>query len=164
VGERVLARSFSREMWGYGMESFYDLHIVEPFNTNPAYPFESCDNAYVQAMVETGYVGLSLIGIILLVPAIRAARDWWKIPKPENAICAVLLINMLQYYFMMTNVAIYGWGQTGYMLWTWVALTWSYGELTSKKKVVDLKQKAQQIDELDLAWALSHRVDFQRNR
>jgi hypothetical protein len=145
VGEKVLARSFSRQMWGYGMESFYDLHIVAPFNTNPAYPFESCDSSWAQAMVETGYVGLFLIGVLLVVPALTTLKNCLKLPKPDNALCWVLLINMLQYYFMMTNVALYGWGQTGFMLWTWIALSVSYAELVRKAAVpIPVKSPAHQ--------------------
>jgi len=150
VGQNVLARSFSREIWGYGMESFYDLHIVAPFNTNPAYPFESCDSSWVQSMVETGYVGLVLIALVILVPILRTLRDWWRIPKPDDALCLVLFINIVQYCFMMTNVAIYGWGQTGHMLWTWIALSVVYGALAQKKPVA-LKQEAQKSEELEFA-------------
>jgi hypothetical protein len=150
VGEKVLARSVSRQMWGYGMESFYDLHIVAPFNTNPAYPFESCDSSWAQAMVETGYVGLVLLILLLIVPAMATLRNCWKIPKPDNGLCWVLLINMLQYYFMMTNVALYGWGQTGYMLWTWIALSMSYAALL-KKAPAEVKAESPAAQELNFA-------------
>jgi hypothetical protein len=122
VAEKALAKSTERQIWGYGIESWFYLDLKAPFGTNPEYPFLSCDNAWVQLTAETGYVGLVLIALLLFTPALMALRDVLKIPKPDNYLSWVLLINMAQYYFMMTNLAIYGWGQTGYMLWMWIAM------------------------------------------
>ena len=126
VAQQELDKSFPREMWGYGPGSFYYLHIVAPFEGNPAYPFESCDSSWVQLMVETGYVGLLIIALLLIKPAVLAFRDWRKILRPEGYLCGILFINMLQYFFMMTNVALYAWGQTAYMLWIWIAISMVY--------------------------------------
>jgi O-antigen ligase len=123
VGANALAREPARMLWGYGLGTFYELHLVAEFNGNPNYPFDSCDEAWVQQMVETGYVGLGIIALLLITPALLTLRNMWRVPKPYSYLCWVLFINMLQYYFMMTNVDIYGWAQTGYMLWIWIALS-----------------------------------------
>jgi hypothetical protein len=36
------------------------------------------------------------------------------------------LINLVQYYFLMFSVAIYSWGQNGYMLWFIIAMSMAY--------------------------------------
>jgi hypothetical protein len=134
VSTGAVERSLSHELWGYGLESFFYLHLRAPFGTNPEYPFASCDSSWAELMVETGFVGLGLIGLLLLTPALIMIRDMRRIPKPERAFLGVLLINMLQYYFMMTNVAIYSWGQTAYMLWMWIALGMVYRSAIVKQE------------------------------
>jgi len=145
VGVNALAREPARTLWGYGMACFFELHLTAPFLDNPAYVFESCDNAWVQQMVETGYVGLFLLAILLGTPALLTVRNVWKIPKPDNYLCWVLFINMVQYYFMMTNVAIYGWGQTGYMLWMWIAMAMIYPALKEAESAAEREDAAQQV-------------------
>lgn len=132
VGADALSKEPARTFYGYGMGTFYDLHLVAPFNTNPAYPFESCDEAWVLQMVETGYVGLALIASLLVLPALLTLRNLRRIPKPHRFLCWVLFINLVQYYFMMTNVEIYGWAQTGYMLWMWISILMVYPPLVQR--------------------------------
>jgi O-antigen ligase len=135
VGTQALARDPIRKLWGYGLESFYYLDLTGPFNGNPEYHFLSCDNAYVQAMVETGYIGLLILVLLLGAPALLLMKDMWRIPKPHNALCIVLLINMIQYYFMMTNVGLYGWGQTTHMLWACIAMSMAYRSAVRGQRV-----------------------------
>jgi O-antigen ligase len=134
VSLEALGKSPGRELWGYGLESFYHLHLRAPFSTNPEYPFESADSSWVELMVETGYVGLLIIAILLLKPAVLVFNDWRRIRKPQNYLCGILLINMAQYYFMMTNVALYAWGQTAYMLWMWIAAGMVYKHVLQREK------------------------------
>ena len=133
VAYHALARDPLRAVWGYGMESWYDLHLVEPFGTNPAYPFDSCDSSWVQAMAETGYVGLGLFILLLFKPAHRALVSFAKTRKSSHYLYLVLLINMIQYYFMMYSVGLYSWGQTGYMLWMWIAMVMAYRNIEQKQ-------------------------------
>lgn len=126
VATRALDRSASRQILGYGLETFYLLHLKAPFYTNPAYPFESCDSSWIELMTETGYVGLLIILALLFKPLILIIRDALSLPEPDRLLPWVLLINAVQYYFMMTNVALYGWGQTGSMLWIWIAMAMVY--------------------------------------
>ena len=142
VAQQALHKSFKRELWGYGLESFYSLHLTAPFYDNPAYPFESCDSSWIELMVETGYVGWLLIAILLIKPAMVLLRDFRKISKPQRYLCAILFINMVQYYFMMTNVALYGWGQTAYMLWMWIAMAMVYKNALANEKSAEEETEA----------------------
>jgi O-Antigen ligase len=153
VGERALARDRTRELWGYGLESFYYLDLTGPFINNPEYHFLSCDNAWVNLMVETGYVGLLIIALLLAMPAVITVRYCCRIPRPDNYLCWILLINMLQYYFMMTNLAIYSWGQTGYMLWIWIASAMVYGALKQRELIRDKSSVELPVElQTELAW------------
>jgi len=148
VGADVLARDPIREVLGYGMGTFYDLHIKAEFNGNPNFLYESCDEAWVQQMVETGYVGLGIFALVLITPALLTLRNMWKVPRRYRYLCWVLFINMVQYYFMMTNVAIYGWGQTAYMLWIWIAISVIYVPLVQKETVADDRVEFSQAEPL----------------
>jgi O-antigen ligase len=136
----ALERSPARMLWGYGLESFYDLHLRAPFYTNPKYPFESCDSSWIELTVETGFVGLFIMAMLLIKPAVLLFRHMRTIPKPESYLCGIILINMAQYYFMMTNVAIYSWGQTAYMLWMWIAIGMVYKHLLQKQKNMEVAE------------------------
>ena len=148
VGANALARDPVRKVLGYGLGTFYELHLVAEFNGNPHYAFDSCDEAWVQQMVETGYVGLGIIALLLLAPAALSLRNLWKVPKPHNYLIWVLFINMIQYYFMMTNVDIYGWAQTGYMLWTWIAISMIYVSLVKKEAVVQERAELSPVESM----------------
>lgn len=133
VGANAINKNASRELLGFGMGTFFQLHLVAPFNGNPNYVFTSCDEAWVQQMVETGYVGLGIVALVLLTPLYLTLRNLRRIPKQHRYLCWVLFINIVQYYFMMTNVDIYGWGQTGYMLWIWIAISMVYPALADRE-------------------------------
>lgn len=122
VVDQALSRSPSREIMGYGMESFFYLDLRAPFYNNPSYHFLSCDSSWLELLEETGYVGLAIVGTLLILPVLITLRKIRRIAKPDRPLYWLLVINMLQYYFMMTNVALYAWGQTGYMLWIVIAL------------------------------------------
>ena len=134
VATKALGQSPGRALWGYGLESFFYLHLKGPFYTNPEYPFDSCDSSWIELMTETGYVGLLIIAALLLKPVVLILRNLRKVPRSERFLLGALLINMLQYYFMMTNVALYSWGQTAYMLWMWIAMAMVSMRLLEKER------------------------------
>jgi hypothetical protein len=146
VGSKALAKDGLREAVGYGLGTFYDLHLVAAFNGNPEYHFDSCDEAWVHQMVETGYVGLGIISLVLIVPALRTLYKIRKVPKPQRYLCWILFINMIQYFFMMTNVDIYGWGQTGYMLWVWIAIAMVYPALVQRETQAPIKELSRRVE------------------
>jgi O-antigen ligase len=133
VAQRALARDFRRQLWGYGMESFFSLHLEGELVGHP-YPFLSCDSAWIELMVETGYVGLALIAALLLKPAWRAWRDFRAGRGPEKYLSLTLLACLVSYYFMMTSVAMYAWGQEGYMLWILIALVMAHDRLLRRSE------------------------------
>ncbi len=126
VSVKAISKSATRELWGYGMESFYYLHLEGPFLGKEGHLFESCDSAWIEAMVETGFVGLGIFFLLLVSAAVRGVRSLPLLPKPDRYLQWVLVVNMLQYYFLMLSVAIYGWGQNGFMLWMTIAVSLAY--------------------------------------
>ncbi len=134
VSKQALAASTQRSLWGYGMESFYDLGLEGEFLGRPDHKFLSCDSAWIELAMETGYVGLVLIAMLLFKPALMAFRNFWKLPKPDRYLSLVFFVDMVAYYFMMTNVAIYSWGQNGYMLWILIALSVGYRSVTQSER------------------------------
>lgn len=110
----------SRTLWGYGLESFYDAHVEGQFLGKP-HMFLSADDAWAELLVETGFVGLLIILLLLFTPAVIAWKEFRKTRGPEKYLCSVLLINLLVFYLQMYSVGMYSWGQNGYMLWVLIA-------------------------------------------
>jgi O-antigen ligase len=102
--------------------------------------FLSCDNAWVELMVETGFGGLLIIALTLLKPALVAWRQYQRFPVPERQLSLFLLVNMIIYYFQMYTVAMYSWGQNGYMLWVLIALTFAHGKCRERKAELSASQ------------------------
>jgi O-antigen ligase len=84
--------------------------------------WKTCDDNWADFLYETGYVGLLLIGALLLWPVWLALRNYWKLPRPENALSGVLFICLAGFDFLMLSVAAYSWGQQGYMNWILISL------------------------------------------
>ena len=124
VTEKLL-QSPTRALWGYGLESFYDLKLEGDFLGKP-HVFLSCDSSWAELMIETGFVGLGIIILILLKPAWRALRDHQILPAPGRYLSLMLLVNLIIFYFQMYSVGMYSWGQNGYILWILIAITFAY--------------------------------------
>ena len=77
-------------------------------------------------MIETGYVGLFLVAFLLFKSVMIGYQYSRKRKNPDTLLCMALVISILMFCFMMTNVAIMGWGQQSYMLWIILALTVTY--------------------------------------
>src|SRR5712692_2601721 len=125
---KTVSKDMTRELWGYGMESFYYLGLEGELNGRP-YRFLSCDSSWLEVMVETGYGGLLIIASILFTPAWRAWRHFRHSSDRHRHANLYFLVNMVAYYFMMLSVAMYSWGQTGYMLWIIIAASLAYSRL-----------------------------------
>jgi hypothetical protein len=154
VAREALAKDTSRAIWGFGPESFYDLHLEgEDPITGHTVKYESCDSAVVDIMVSTGYVGLLLVTVLLLKPAAVSLRAFATLPKPANSLCLVLLSNLVAFVFMMLSVMNWGWGQQTYMLWIILALCMVYPGLTQNKSsseqyaMVPLREEGWQVAE-----------------
>jgi O-Antigen ligase len=119
ISMQALGRDLGRSIWGYGMESFYYLGLQGQLFGKP-YRFLSCDSAWTELMVETGYVGLVIIASVLLTPLWRA---WKSVRGSPDRVQLYLANSMFAYYFMMMSAAMYAWGQTGYILWMLIAVS-----------------------------------------
>jgi len=128
---KAVSKDLTRSLWGYGMESFYYLGLEGELYGHP-YQFLSCDSAWLEFLVETGYVGLMTISLILLLPLWYA---WKAMKKAPDRIQLYLVSIMLSYYFMMLSAAMYGWGQTGYILWMVIAASLVSKRLRDKASV-----------------------------
>jgi len=118
----AISRSPGPAMWGSGLETFFDAD-VEGIFLGQMYRFRSADNAWAELAVETGFVGLLILAILLFKPMFVG---WWqsrKLPPPDKYLSAVLFVNLLVFYFQMYSVGMYSWGQNGYMLWILIAAT-----------------------------------------
>jgi len=118
----AISRNPGRAMWGYGLETFFDANVQGIF-LGQMYRFRSADNAWAELAVETGFVGLLILAILLFKPMFVG---WWqsrKLPPPDKYLSAVLFVNLLVFYFQMYSVGMYSWGQNGYMLWILIAAT-----------------------------------------
>jgi hypothetical protein len=122
-----------RALWGYGPESFFYLGWQGPFQGHMV-PYDSCDSSIAQLMIETGYVGLLIVALILFKAGLSTLRDSFRLPKPDNYLCAILFANICAFCFMMTNVAIFGWGQQTNMLWVVIAIAMVYPRLVLKER------------------------------
>lgn len=132
---KAVSKDIGRSLWGYGMESFYHLHLKGELYGRP-YNFVSCDSAWLELLVETGYVGLLTVGLILVLPLCYA---WKELRQGPGRIQLYFMSAMLSYYFMMLSVAMYGWGQTGYMLWMIIASSLACRSLRTRVPVARFK-------------------------
>jgi hypothetical protein len=140
VAKEELAKNTGRSLWGYGPESFYYLGITTEFLTNGemhTVKVESCDSAIVELMMDTGYVGLFLMAVLLLKASLIAFGQYFKISSPANVLSLLFLVNIAAYCFLMTNVELFGWGQQSYMLWIIIALAMVYPHVVGAADVVE---------------------------
>lgn len=139
VATEALATNFERQLWGFGMESFFYLGLKGELVGKP-YEFLSSDSAWVELMVETGYVGVLILAILLGQALFVSWRNFRRLPGPENHLSGVLFSSIAAYCFMMTNVGLYSWGQNGLMLWTLIALSFAYGRIVTRKRAEEVVQ------------------------
>ena len=111
----------TRALWGFGPESFYDVHLKGTLAGKP-FDFLSCDNAWVEMLVETGFVGLGIMLCLLLTPAWLVWRGFRKKAGVDRQLSLVLFVNLVMFYLQMYSVGMYSWGQNGYALWILIAI------------------------------------------
>ncbi len=121
-------RSAKRALWGYGPESFYYLNIEDEFMGHIV-KYESCDSSVAQLLIETGYVGFLIASGLLLQAAFLTRRSFGKLAPPDKYLSLVFLTNIVTFSFLMTNVAIWSWGQQSTMFWILLALSVCYPRL-----------------------------------
>lgn len=120
-----LSKSGTRFFFGYGPETFKLLELRRNFHGR-LHHFWSCDSSWIGFLFSCGVLGfLSMIYLLMSILFIiyryisRNAREARDVMVPSFA-------NVLIIYFLMTNVAIYGWSQFGYLFWIIVATSLAY--------------------------------------
>lgn len=130
-----LAHAGGPAIWGFGPGTFFDLDIegVDSATRNIK-KFESCDSAFVDVMLGTGYVGLLLVIALLCEPARTSLAGFRRLARPGNVLCLVFFINIAAFAFMMVSVMNWGWGQQTYMIWIVFALAMAYPRLEQRAR------------------------------
>lgn len=129
VVRNALHISPQRTLMGYGQDAFFYMGLEAEFDGR-IYRFLSMDSAWAKILFELGYVGFFISVIVFIRALIQASISYYKyfntIWHQHFTIYAIM---MVVFYFMMTNVAIYGWGQNGYLLWMAIALSFTHAHL-----------------------------------
>jgi len=134
VAYQTLAQDFGRTVWGYGPESFFFLNLYAEFQGKMEV-FQSCDSSIAQIWIEMGYGGLLIVLALLAKTGYVAFRNVFRLPKPAKYLAVAMLTSILVFYFEMTSVAIWAWGQQTYMFWIIVGLTFIYPQLVAAEGV-----------------------------
>jgi hypothetical protein len=133
---QALAKDPIRAVWGFGPESFYFLGLEGEISaTGHPHVFDSCDSAFVEVALDTGYVGLLLVVALLIRAVLWSLKGFMSLPPPANFLCLVFLGNILAYAVMMLSVQNFGWGQQTLMLWILIALSVAYRRLAEAENV-----------------------------
>ncbi len=129
-----LKGSPTRAVWGFGLESFYDLHLEGDFLGSP-HVFLSCDSSWSELMIETGFVGLAIIILILVKPVWYSYKNYRRLDGSGKELSLLLMVNLLVFYFQMYSVGMYSWGQNGYMLWIMIAIVFAHARCQEENDV-----------------------------
>ncbi len=117
----AVAQDTARTLLGFGLGTFRELGLDITF-LNVTQRWYTCDNNWDAFLYETGYVGLFIIGCLLIAPLWIAFRSYLRLPKPDNYLSGVLLISLTGFYFLLMSVAGYSWGQQGYLSWILISM------------------------------------------
>ena len=117
----TLANHPLRQIIGFGQNSFFHLELEHWF-IDRVYTFLSCDCAWAAFAIETGYVGLAIMVLLLGGALLIAWRDYLVSPAPDRYFSLLMAGCLAAYYFMMLSVAMYGWGQNSHQLWMLIAM------------------------------------------
>lgn len=132
--KQALNENPERAVLGYGLGSFREKGLVIELPGIETHRWYTCDSSWILFTYETGYAGLLIISILLLKPAVMAWRSFRKLPKLDRQFSLALFSSLTAFYVVMISVAIYGWGQNGYMLWTVIAVSVAYEGLKKDER------------------------------
>lgn len=128
VAREELGKSAGRSLWGFGPESFFYLGLTTEAMVDGeehTVKVDSCDSAFVELMMDTGYVGLLLVLCLLGTAMGFSLYRYLTWNGLEGSFYLVTFINLCAFVFLMSNVELFGWGQQTYMLWVVVAIAMS---------------------------------------
>ena len=123
---KTLNENPERALLGYGLGSFREKGMILEMPGIETHRWYTCDSTWILFAYETGYVGFLILAILLLKPALLALSSFRKLPKASRQFGLSFFSSLVAFYVVMVSVAIYGWGQNGYMLWTMIALSIAY--------------------------------------
>lgn len=129
-----------RMLLGYGLGTFRELGLEVNF-LGERRRWYTCDDNWAAFLYETGYVGVILIGALLLWPLFLAYRNYWKLPVPESTLSGVFFICIAGFYFSMLSVASYSWGQQGYVNWILISMSINLPIIARRRKQLALLNK-----------------------
>jgi hypothetical protein len=112
-----------RAIFGYGLGSFREKGLVLEMPGVETHRWYTCDSTWILFWYETGYVGLTFFGALLLKPAFMALRSLRRLHKQDRCLRIAMISSLSAYYVVMMSVATYGWGQNGHMLWILFAMS-----------------------------------------
>lgn len=121
--QQHLAADTVRFLVGHGPGSFREKGLVIEIPGLETHRWYTCDSAWVLFMYETGYVGCLIMACLLFKPAILSAQAFRKMPGPQRYFSLTCFCCLLSFYISMISVAIYAWGQSGYMLWICISVS-----------------------------------------
>ncbi len=123
---KTLNSDIGRGFLGFGLESFRDKELILEMPGIETHRWFTCDSTWILFAYESGYVGLIILGSLLLRPAAMAYRSFRRLSKPDRHFSLIALSSLVSFYVVMISVSIYGWGQNGYMLWTVISVSIAY--------------------------------------
>jgi hypothetical protein len=143
VVQEALSSDAMRFILGYGQDSFFHLGLEAELNER-IHRFLSCDSSWIKILIESGYLGLFLSMLIFRKSLVNSVKNSFNLSYRYRNNFIIYMIGMIVFYFMMTNVAIYGWGQNGYILWIMIALTFTNEELMYRPQnlYINIEEKA----------------------
>ena len=151
-----------RALLGYGLGSFREKGLVLEMPGIETHRWYTCDSTWVLFVYETGYVGFLILATLLLKPAISSLRAFRKLPRSSRQFSITFVSSLAAFYVVMLSVAIYGWGQNGYMLWTVIALATAYPILKKDElRSHAARGTSQRSEAIALAVPVSPRRAFQ---
>ncbi len=128
-----LSTSFMRQLLGFGMGCFPYLHLEAPF-LGRYQDFLSCDNSWLSIMIESGYIGLIIMLLLLIKAGLLNLMYFIKMYGPDKYLFLLIFTNLTAYYFLMTNVSLYGWGQPGYLVWILISISIAHWKLVVSRE------------------------------
>jgi hypothetical protein len=151
---KTLNSDIMRGFLGFGLESFRDKGLILEMPGIETHRWYTCDSTWILFAYESGYVGLIILGSLLLRPAAMAYRSFRGLSKPDRHFSLIVLSSLVSFYVVMISVSIYGWGQNGYMLWTVISVSIAYTLL--KTAEADDGGVSNPTDEIDAGSELKH--------
>jgi hypothetical protein len=115
-----------RAILGFGLGSFREKGLILEMPGIETHRWYTCDSTWILFLYETGYIGVLIVGTLLLRPAFLAFSSFRRLPRSDRYFSLVILSSLATFYVVMISVAIYGWGQNGHMLWIVFAMSIAY--------------------------------------